>query len=377
MTCKNCGNEIKENEKFCAKCGTAVPVNNSVNLINKNARKKVIISVAVTFVVLIGAIITVANSGNNEKSQIDSDNYYNDFYDDDNFDDYYEADDYVQPEDIIEESLADSCEYVLLTGYDDDGSCYQLVGEDFEDYQGSQIHIGIIKNNEWLVEMTSESPFIDDYNCIYGALSLYNDYILEGYRTLKGAISNSDFYNRLGYVGKGCFYLLGSERYTSGYLVEEQLKTIVFWNGEANSSKVLNNVIMTGMENYVQGNEIIVSELTDHVFALSESAYATYDVKSFNPKTFETKALFSQKRTVKDNLIQDVKQIGDGLFYCNGSFYSTDGSKAFDLEIKNIYKIDNFKDGQCEIITQINTGSKYRIIIDKSGNVISDEKISD
>lgn len=302
-----------------------------------------------------------------------STNYSNNDNNNNDVDDSYEQ----ITEEEYEESLADSCQYILATGYDNDGTCYQLVGEDYESYDKSIIRFGVIKNNQWLVEMTSDVPFLDEYNCIYGGQSLHNDYILEGYGTLKNATSNSDsdFYNRFGYTSNGCFYLLGVERDTSGYYIENNLSTIVFWNTEKNNSKIVNNITMSDMENYVQDNEIVISELVDYDFRLSNDAFALLDIKLLNPETFETKKLFSQKLTIENNMSNSVHQISDRLFYANGSFYNTDGSKVFDLAIKNIHEIGHFNDEKCEIITQIDTGTKYIVTIDKTGKVISDEKI--
>lgn len=292
-----------------------------------------------------------------------------------NYNDFDDSNEQITEEN--EESLADSCQYILATGYDNDGTCYQLVGEDYESYDKNVIRFGVIKNNQWLVEMTSDVPFLDEYNCIYGSQSLHNDYILEGYGTLKNATSDSksDFYNRFGYISNGCFYLLGVERDTSGYYIENNLSTIVFWNTEKNNSKIVNNITMSDMENYVQDNEIVISELVDYDFRLSNDAFALLDIKLLNPETFETKKIFSQKLTIENNMSNSVHQISDGLFYANGSFYNADGSKAFDLAIKNIHEIGHFNDGKCEIITQIDTGTKYIVTIDKTGKVISDEKI--
>lgn len=231
--------------------------------------------------------------------------------------------------------------------------------------------------------MTNEIPFIDEYNCIYGNQSLQNDYVLEGFSTLKNAIANNDydFYSRFGYLGQGSFYLLGAPRDAKGYFIEEQLQTIVFWNAETNKSKIINNVTMDDMDNYIIGNNIVVCELTDHKFNMSNDAFAKLDVKLLNPETFEVKKILSKKLTIDTGMSNEVHQISDGVFFSNdsrhntGSFYNTDGSKAFDLNFKNIQKIGHFNNGECEIITQIETESKYSVIIDKSGQVISNELI--
>lgn len=344
----------------------------------KKQKNKIITIIIVCIVFLIGITTFISSISNQDDSYYNNNDGYTDEYGDYSID---ETENIENENQAI--SLADSCQYILSTGYDNDGTCYQLVGEDYEDYQGSQIRIGVIKNNEWLVEMTNEIPFIDEYNCIYGNQSLNNVYVLEGFGTLRNAVANDDydFYSRFGYIGKGSFYLLGAPRDSGGYYIEDQLQTIVFWNAESSKSKIINNVTMDDMDNYILGNSIVICKLTDHDFRLSNDAFAKLDVKLLNPETFETKKIFSKKLTVHTGMSNKVHQISDGYFFSNnsnhntGSFYNTNGSKAFDLDIKNIQEIGHFNEGKCEIITQIETGSKYSVIIDKKGKVTSNELI--
>lgn len=344
----------------------------------KKLKNKTIAIIIVCIVFLIG--ITTFILSINNKDTTDYNN--NDAYTDEN--ENYSNDETENNEDENQTTvLADSCQYILSTGYDNDGTCYQLVGEDYEDYQGSQIRMGVIKNNEWLIEMTNEIPFIDEYNCIYGNQSLKNEYVLEGFGTLKNAVANDnyDFYSRFGYIGKGSFYLLSAPR-NAHSTVEDNLQTIVFWNVESNKSKIINNVMMDDMKNYTLGNSVVISELTDYDYRIAEDAVDKLDVKLLNPETFETKKLFSKKLTRNNGWSSYVQQISDGYFYSSGtyqtgSFYNTNGSKAFDFDLKNVQEIGHFNGGKCELITQIETGTKYSVIIDKKGKVVSNKIIDE
>lgn len=233
--------------------------------------------------------------------------------------------------------------------------------------------------------MTSDVPFLDQYNCIYNYIDLYGNYQLGGINTLEKALSDKELNlsDRTGYIGEGCFYLYGARnnetKKISSRKIDEALDTVVFWNVETYKSIVLNNITIQDIENYINGNDIVISELTDYKFNISPDYFGDIDIKLLNPKTFETKKILSQTLSLKNDThgVNDVRQIGDGLFYANGAFYNIDGSKAFDLDskLKNFSQLYNFDEGQCGIVNQIDTGTKYLVIIDKSGNVISSEKI--
>lgn len=65
MYCKNCGNELKENENYCNKCGQAV--NNETIMtenkkgINRKISLKTIIIILIIFSIVIGIGIYIAN----------------------------------------------------------------------------------------------------------------------------------------------------------------------------------------------------------------------------------------------------------------------------------------------------------------------------
>ena len=56
--------------------------------------------------------------------------------------------------------LGNSCDRILSKGYDNEGNLLELVGNQTESVKGFKIEIGVIKNGEWLVRPTDESPFL-------------------------------------------------------------------------------------------------------------------------------------------------------------------------------------------------------------------------
>lgn len=76
MLCKKCGNEIKENEKICSKCGEPVFETNKKNHFRK--KKKlffVVIGVVLGLVIIISFVNSLGNSDIPETSEYDSEYY--------------------------------------------------------------------------------------------------------------------------------------------------------------------------------------------------------------------------------------------------------------------------------------------------------------
>ena len=65
MYCKNCGNKLKEDEKFCGKCGKKVKQNqiNNENKIIKIKLSTILLIILVVFLLFIGLIIFLINIG--------------------------------------------------------------------------------------------------------------------------------------------------------------------------------------------------------------------------------------------------------------------------------------------------------------------------
>lgn len=83
--------------------------------------------------------------------------------------------------------LALSCDAILASGYDKDKNYYELVANEQEDYEGTKIQIGSIKNGKWSVKPTGQSKYVCDGGLLVGG---------------ENAKDNEDF----GYIGNACFY---------------------------------------------------------------------------------------------------------------------------------------------------------------------------
>ncbi len=76
MKCNNCGTELKDNQKFCPKCGEVINSNTVSDIRNKtnyNKKKAIIISIiSVVIAIMITVFIVVANTHNNTETAYDS-----------------------------------------------------------------------------------------------------------------------------------------------------------------------------------------------------------------------------------------------------------------------------------------------------------------
>lgn len=124
---------------------------------------------------------------------------------------------------------------------------------------------------------------------------------------------------------------------------------------------------------------MLVSELGEHNFSLSNDQFADINITSINTDTLESKILFTQKFDYESSWSDfDIHQSSEELFYVkkDNSFYNINGEKAFEIPVDNVEEVGKFIDGKCEIITRIESGTQFKVIIDKSGNIIENEKLS-
>lgn len=369
MTCKKCGYEIDDNQKFCIRCGEPVSADNTVH---KKSKKKIIIPiVAVCAVLLIVVIVAVSNlENNNNDTFVDNDYQYN-------------TDNNIETESTIElttentkatvnddgtvnnSELAKSQQKIISTGVDKNGDIYEIVANVSESYQGSELLVGVIKNSEWLVEPNNQCPYVNDERWGWDSSGSDIDQLNCGY------LSNGTFYN----LKKGT----SSDPIYEGYLI--------LWNVETNKYLYLED---TSSNYSVQDYSKLDTRKTD-TFVFVISVIHGINEKStlhfLNTKTLEVKELYE----VIDRTSVICHQISEGLFYTSidmankvriGTFYDENGKKAFDLsefdtDKTDIVNVGNFADGKCEIINELENGTRYKIIIDKTGKAISNEKISE
>lgn len=256
------------------------------------------------------------------------------------------------------EKLSNHCDAVLASGTDKDGNLFELVANQNEDHSGVTIEIGIIKNNEWSIDLTTKSPFIGT----------------DGFLTKRNKYNTGSIYdeNSLGfdYIGAGCFHYNGS-----------------IWNG--NNGKyympIENNkfhpVISAG-----SGHGLCTYINNDGEFLLHKDG--TFQVLTSHNMTIKTLKSLPYVYT------NEIFPLSEGLFalydYPNVGigFFNTNGEKIIDLSDYKFYRIVKpdgfgnvtieqnlvFKDGKCTFTVLNEIGTEYKITIDKQGNVLSSTK---
>ncbi len=258
----------------------------------------------------------------------------------------------------IKAKLNNSCDKILASGYDADSNYYELVANEDEDYSGTKIEMGIIKNNEWVIPLTSNSPFVSESGLLIGARGNF-----------KGSIYETGF-AIFNYVGAGCFCY----------------KNII-WNGNNNKSYQADDTI--NVSTHMDRGNIMYNVNNEGLFIISKYG------KNY-------KLLNANDMSVKEiNLCEDGWNIdycfpySEGLFACmnhssdkeTNGFYDINGNKVIDLSkyqlAKNTYTTSNiggysgpvqslvFKNGKCTFTVTNDQGSKYIITIDKTGNIIN------
>ncbi len=261
------------------------------------------------------------------------------------------------------ERLSKNCDKILAYGEDKDGNYFELVANEREDFSGVTIELGIIKNNEWSVNLTTNSPFIGENGLLTKANhsctgSIYDEKSLEFY-----------------YIGAGCFHYDGN-----------------IWNGN-NGKYYLNNENGEYVPriSYNYAPDTIRSSIERRIVVNNDGQFLLARVGSY-------KILYANDMTVKnigiDIFSSDEFPISEGLFavYKSGSygvgFFDTNGNKVIDLSCYNFKSIEKsssaqvyrtqelvFKNGKCTFTILNDVGTEYKITIYKQGKVLSSSKV--
>lgn len=248
-----------------------------------------------------------------------------------------------------EVKLSEECDMILCTGYDG-SDCYELVANQIDGYPDSTFEFGVIKNNKWLVEMSSTCPFIDESGWWKG---LDKDY-------QSNTVSNEDFQ----YIGGVLFIYKESSIYNpeSGVCFEN-----------------LCNRKYTEIENY---EEFLGFEVFKH------NAGQNILFKYYNPKTGQSREVGGYFNDVQRPDV--LKDISCGLFYASGKtwdwhnfqytryngFFDLNGQMILDLSEYTITDYHGYKyqNNTYMITCSNNSGVKFNITFDTSGKIISQEK---
>lgn len=255
--------------------------------------------------------------------------------------------------------LSATCDKVLAFGSDNEGNYYELVANETEDYTGTTITIGVIKNNEWSVNMTSDLPFIgkEQFRSIY------------------------NFYGEFKYIGCGCF------SYYYGDIINGDNGKIYNCGERDLGSPIVN----FGSEKiYVNPNN------RENIVILSQIG-TNASLRALNTQTMEIDSEIPIDGLYDLYGLNLFFPYSEGLFCCMNSdydveaqgFYNLNGEKVIDL---SQYKLASqtyyrglgssgfkqflvFENGFCSFKIQNDQNSVFELIIDKEGNVIDSVKV--
>lgn len=253
----------------------------------------------------------------------------------------------TEPPTTAEPRLSDTCDKIYASGYDADGNFYELVANETEDYKGTTIEFGIIKNNQWSVELTSEAPFLN----ADGLLPTYKD-------SESGSIYDTSY--NIKYIGFGCF---------------SSPSNSTIWNG--NSGKFIHTIgIVNPPEQYhnTENKRIVTTNHGGNYRLLDLETLELKDTGLEYHYPYEAgcyrKGLFPFVNLNPNH--HDPNPHPDG-------FYDENGNRVIDLSEFNIQHDNEMSDfifvsGECTFTHINDQGTKYYITINNKGEVVVSQK---
>lgn len=379
MICPKCGIENDDTQKQCQVCGSPLTPE------SKKINKKTGIIIGVVAVIIIVAIIGIASAIANSSKQKSVDDDWNSYSEDYTYTTEYTTIAETTTEKTTAKHKLSSNYTVLASGSEDNGDFYELVGEQNETVNNGGVKIGVIKNNEWLVEITSDIPFVGEN----GYISIIDAYSGKDSFNLKREYSNCGVFFE--YCGNGIFidYYLYAPPGTSDY--DSFCYTYgVAYNSENGKSYKINCAANCALGLRYCSFDSSSMEYWNSDFKIRDRlVYKDKDHKFniLNLNTMETKQFDG---------IDDFSQYSNGLIFVRTEdkgfvgFIDEDFNFVIDLTDYNLKlpfkdvwgeecdwcnKCYFFKDGKCEINTRTDSGSVFKVTIDKTGKEINSVEI--
>lgn len=292
-----------------------------------------------------------------------------------NKNDITEAETTTEASGYVQSSIIPEKAKLIAYGYDEYDNLYELVGQQIDMYAGVVNKLGVIKNGEWLISMSDNTPFHDKegnylkLEPLLGGRCVNKIYLKEYY--------SEDISAEIRYIGNGCFYM-------SAY--HKNNTHCVIWNTETNSSFVVSKG--SNWDNYNYAIEISLAEKecvvnNDGKILLSHYAGGAQGTEYFllDTNTMSVERLpFSDNRDsllggevvgpYSEGKIALIKQ--RGVADSSNGFYDINGKKVIDLSKYLItdYAVA-FVNGQATFTTQDYDGAYYLITLDSNGNETS------
>lgn len=280
-----------------------------------------------------------------------------------------------------EPKLSDSCTTVLAIGTDDEGNLYELVGNQTEEYSGTKIELGIIKNNEWSVPLTDQAPFLGE-----------NGFFLtdEGHSSETYDLVENENY-RIFYAGNGCFFYEFSYHSFDKYHDFFHLYYLTaLWNGNNGKSYVDSEdgddlMCVEGMHN---DSPYVVIDHGSHYYA---NDLPRTDVQVLDMQTMEIVKEISVCGVSVHPYVDSVFAVNETIHPSTLAFYDIDGNCLFSLNeygmitdsshtmlggylVEQESKKHYFRDGQFTFETENANGITFDITVDKTGKLVKQEQ---
>ena len=264
---------------------------------------------------------------------------------------------FTTTETVIEKELSEDCDMLLCTGYNN-GDYYELVANQFDAYPSSTFEFGVIKNNKWLVKMSSKCPFIEENGWWKGAR----------FENTPGEFKH---------LGNGYFY----------YSHNDWNNNEIVYNPENGVNfHVYGLAVYSAYKNYLQssyGTPDYTKLINENGELLAELCDGNYTFSYLNMNTGEIKEI-PLKLTNKNNDLQ-IGLLGDGLFYAYSSgftgtdymgFFDLTGKQIIDLTEYNVVDLGNriFENREYTITCKNDSGVEFYITFDTTGKIIRQEK---
>ena len=262
--------------------------------------------------------------------------------------------------------LALSCDAILASGTEPNGDLYEMVAIQEETAADVTLKVGFIKNGEWLREPTNDMVFFENK---YSSL---NDYKL-----------NEKNYFSLDYCGFGVF-----TNHSSYYNSETDKSVTLRRYRDSIPDYYYLDAISPSKDD--SERQIVIACEGKHTHTLSLEDSAEYNLYSINIKNMTVERIDNSVyvgwythlyglsnglfavRTIHNVLDDD--EVGNEYLI----FYNTAGEKVIDL---SDYHMDlsrsdeGFVDGKYMFVAVNENDNWFKVTIDKTGKVISEEKI--
>ncbi len=278
----------------------------------------------------------------------------------------------TQPAPTEPPRLSDSCDRVLCTGYEG-SDFYELVATETEDYAGVKVKIGIIKNNQWEMPLTSDMPFIGENGALLGGKGLED-------------VKEYSFY----YLGRHCFFyrdgIIYNVKLDKSYKAEKVSYDMYSYDG----MKIFTTIDKIGEE-----TQYVYTQLNSDAVITSVKNYSDHDeVELLNLNTLEEMEPICIKRgrpgaeymffAMSENVFVTASWplnnvAGDMAAY---DIYGKElfSSSHFKIPRSYPYHYDQhivFQNGKCTFYTENNNGTIYKVTIDTTGKVLEQEEQTD